>query len=172
MTQRPDDLLAQIGPDNSFDGSSCCKHDCSRAAAAIDEENTRNLTFRLAGKANIPIREHVLTFSSGTQSIRATVPDDRAERQFGKGRRARVRVGLCEQIPTRVGEVAGQDLSASVRHAEAANSEQSGTRPSRSGLSALRVRGVNGDHPESHAVAHSGSFGQRQQGEISSSISP
>jgi hypothetical protein len=30
--------------------------------------------FRLAGKDSIQIREHVLTFSSGTQSIRATVP--------------------------------------------------------------------------------------------------
>jgi hypothetical protein len=46
----------------------------SRGSADIGEEDTRNLTFRLAGKANIPIREHVLTFSSGTQSIRATVP--------------------------------------------------------------------------------------------------
>lgn len=41
--------------------------------------------------------------------------DDRAERQFGQVRRARVRVGLCEQIPTQGGQVAGQDLSASVR---------------------------------------------------------
>ena len=31
---------------------------------------------------------------------------------------SRVRVGLCEQIPTRVGEVAGQDLPASVRPTE------------------------------------------------------
>ena len=73
MTERPDDVLAQIGPDASFHGSSCCKHGFSRASADIGEEDTRNLTFRLAGKANIPIREQVLTFSSGTQSIRSTV---------------------------------------------------------------------------------------------------
>ena len=74
MTERPDDVLAQIGPDTSFHGSSCRKHDFPRGSADISEEDTRNLTFQLAGKANIPIREHVLTFSSGTQSIRSTVP--------------------------------------------------------------------------------------------------
>ena len=60
MTQRPDDLLAQIGPDTSFHGSSCRKHDFSRASADIGEEDARDLTLRLAGKADIPFREHVL----------------------------------------------------------------------------------------------------------------
>jgi len=84
------------------------------------EEDTRNLTFWLSGKANISIREHVLTFSSGAQSIRATVPMIAPKASSGR-MAAGVRVGLCEQIPTRVGEVAGQDLSASVRNAAASN---------------------------------------------------
>ena len=70
MTERPNDVLAQIGPATSFHGSSCRKHDFARGSIDIGEEDNRNLTFRLAGKANIPIREQVLTFSSGTQSIR------------------------------------------------------------------------------------------------------
>jgi hypothetical protein len=43
MTQRPDDLLAKIGPDTSFRGSSCRKHDFSRASADIGEEDPRKV---------------------------------------------------------------------------------------------------------------------------------
>ena len=115
MTERPNDVLAQIGPDTSFHGSSCRKHDFAPGSADISEEDTRNLVFRLVDKDNIPIREHLLTFSSGTQSIGTTAPMIAPNASSGRIA-ARVRVGLCEQIPTRVGEVAGQDLSASVRH--------------------------------------------------------
>ena len=93
MTERPNDALAQIGPAASFHGSSRRKHDFSRGSPDIGEEDTRNPTFRLAGKANIPIREHVLTFSSDTQSIRATAPIIAPNASWGRVA-ARVRVGL------------------------------------------------------------------------------
>ena len=74
MTERPNEVLAQIGSATSFHGSLCRKHDFARGSVDIGEEDNRSLTFWLAGKANILIREQVLTFSSGTQSILATVP--------------------------------------------------------------------------------------------------
>lgn len=40
MTQRPNDIMAQTGPDTSFHGSSCRKHDFARGSADIDEEDT------------------------------------------------------------------------------------------------------------------------------------
>jgi hypothetical protein len=60
MTERPDDVLVQIGQDTSFHGSSCRKHDFACRSADIGEEDNRNVTFRLAGNADIPVREHVL----------------------------------------------------------------------------------------------------------------
>jgi hypothetical protein len=99
MTERSNDVLAQIGADTSFHGSSGRKHDFARGSADIGEEDTRKLTFRLAGKANIQIREHVLTFSSGTLTIRSKVPMIAPNTSSGRIA-ARVRVGQCEQIPT------------------------------------------------------------------------
>jgi hypothetical protein len=73
------------------------------------EEETRNLMLRLAGKADIPVREHVLTLSTGTQSIGLAVPMI-ALNTTSSRIAARVRVGLGERIPPRDGEVAGPDL--------------------------------------------------------------
>jgi hypothetical protein len=52
----------------------------------------------LAGKAGIPVREHVLTLSSGRQLIRFTVPMIVLNTSSGSIA-ARVGVGLGEQTP-------------------------------------------------------------------------
>ena len=55
MTQRPDDLLAQIGSDTSFHGSWCRKHDLTGSSSENTAREGVVVSFWEYGKVGVPL---------------------------------------------------------------------------------------------------------------------